>query len=35
MTIWEKTIAGMARMMRKKTDTRFKGPRPGRMGRTG
>ena len=34
-TIWAKTLAGMARMMRKNTDTRFNWPPPGRIGRTG
>ena len=34
-TISRKTPAGMARMMRKNTDTRFRGPRSGRTGRAG
>ena len=34
-TISEKTAAGMTRMMRRKTGTRFSGPRPGRNSRTG
>ena len=34
-TIWEKMLAGIARMMRKNTDTRFSGPPAGRMVRTG